>query len=236
MPAQQARTRISSAGEYRAARLDLLAREKELTRLRDAVAAERRRLPWVRLEQSYEFDGPAGRVPMRDLFDGRSQLIVYHFMLAPGWGEGCPLCSFWADSFNVMPVHLAQRDTSFVAVSRASFGEIDAYRRRMGWSFPWYSSAPGDFNSDFGVSATPQQRAEGGEYNFRHVEQLGEESPGLSVFATNETGEIFHTYSTYSRGLDPINSGYQLLDLTPKGRDEQDLRWPMAWVRRHDSY
>lgn len=236
MHAQRELVQIASSAEYRTARLDLLAREKELTRLRDAVAAERRKLPWARLGQAYEFDGQEGRVSMRDLFDGLGQLIVYHFMLGPGWGEGCPLCSFWADSFNLMSVHLARRDTSFAAVSRAPFDEIDRYRRRMDWSFRWYSSAPGDFNCDFGVSATPQQRAAGGEYNFRHVAELGEESPGLSVFATNEAGEIFHTYSTYSRGLDPMNSGYQLLDLTPKGRGEEDLPWPMAWVRRHDSY
>jgi len=236
MSAQRTRIQATSAGEYRAARLDLLAREKELTRLRDSVAAERRRLPWVRLDKTYEFDGPDGRVPMGDLFDGLGQLIVYHFMLGPGWGEGCPLCSFWADSFNLMPVHLAHRDTSFAAVSRAPFDEIDAYQRRMGWSFPWYSSAPGDFNYNFGVSATPRQRAAGGEFNFRHVDELGEESPGLSVFAINEAGEIFHTYSTFSRGLEPVNSGYQLLDLTPKGRDERNLPWSMAWVRRHDSY
>jgi predicted dithiol-disulfide oxidoreductase (DUF899 family) len=236
MRGQREHAEGTSAAQYRTARLRLLAREKELTRLRDAVAAERRKLPWVRLEQAYQFDGPEGRVTIRDLFGGLGQLIVYHFMLGPGWGEGCPLCSFWADSFNLMPVHLARRDTSFVAISRAPFDEIDAYRRRMGWSFPWYSSAPGDFNYDFGVSATPRQRAAGGEYNFRHVAELGEESPGLSVFAIDEAGEIFHTYSTYSRGLDPINSGYQLLDLTPKGRDEQKLPWPMTWVRRHDSY
>ena len=236
MSAQRASIQAANAGQHRAARLDLLAREKELTRLRDSVAAQRRRLPWVRLDKTYEFDGPDGRVPMGDLFEGLSQLIVYHFMFGPGWGEGCMLCSFWADSFNLMPVHLAHRDTSFVAVSRATFDEIDAYQRRMGWSFPWYSSAPSDFNYDFGVSATARERTAGGEYNFRHVGALGEESPGLSVFATSESGEIFHTYSTYSRGLDPVNSGYQLLDLTPKGRDERDLPWTMAWVRRHDSY
>jgi predicted dithiol-disulfide oxidoreductase (DUF899 family) len=227
---------VGSHDEWLAARIGLLAREKELNRLRDELAAERRRLPWVRLNKQYEFDGPDGRVPMRELFDGHGQLIVYHFMFGPGWGEGCPLCSFWADSFNAMPVHLAQRDTAFAAVSRAPFREIDAYRKRMGWSFRWYSSAPGDFNYDFCVSATPEQCTSGGEYNFRKVDKPAEESPGLSVFAINGDGEIFHTYSTYSRGLDPINSGYQLLDLTPKGRDEQDLPWTMAWVRRHDSY
>jgi predicted dithiol-disulfide oxidoreductase (DUF899 family) len=228
--------RVGSPDEWRAARLALLDREKELNRLRDELAAERRRLPWVRLAKPYEFDGPDGRVPMHDLFGGHSQLIVYHFMLGPDWGEGCPLCSFWADSFNAMPIHLAHRDAALVAVSRAPFPEIDAYRQRMGWSFRWYSSAPGDFNYDFGVSATPHMRREGSEYNFRRVAEPMEESPGLSVFAINDQGEIFHTYSSYSRGLDSINSGYQLLDLTPRGRDEKDLPWTMAWVRRHDAY
>ena len=231
-----AAARAGSPDEWRTARLALLDREKQLNRLRDELAAERRRLPWLRLDKRYEFDGPHGRMPMRDLFEGHSQLIVYHFMFGPGWGEGCPLCSFWADSFNAMPVHLAHRDAALVAVSRAPFPEIDAYRQRMGWSFRWYSSAPSGFNYDFGVSATPAQRRAGGEYNYRHVDELMEESPGLSVFAINDAGEIFHTYSTYSRGLDPINSGYQLLDLTPKGRDEENLPWTMAWVHRHDAY
>ena len=221
---------------HRAARLELLAREKQLTRLRDELAAERRRLPWVRLDKNYEFDGPDGRLSMTDLFGDKSQLIVYHFMMGPGWEEGCPICSFWADSFDGSSVHLAHRDAAFVAVSRAPFPEIEAYRRRMGWSFPWVSSAPSDFNFDFGVSSTPEHPAAGSEYNFRQVEKPMEESPGLSVFARDDAGQIFHTYSTYSRGLDPINSAYQLLDVTPKGRDEQDLPWTMAWLRRHDSY
>jgi predicted dithiol-disulfide oxidoreductase (DUF899 family) len=222
--------------EHRAARLELLAREKELNRLRDELAAQRRRLPWVPVDSAYEFDGPDGRVVLRDLFAGRSQLVVYHFMFGPGWEEGCPSCSFWADSFNGMPVHLANRDTSLVAVSRAPFAEIEAYRQRMGWSFRWYSSAPGDFNCDFGVSFTPKQQAVGAEYNFRHLDQPMDELPGISVFALDDSGQVFHTYSAYSRGLDPVNSGYQLLDLTPKGRDERELPWTMAWLRRHDQY
>jgi predicted dithiol-disulfide oxidoreductase (DUF899 family) len=222
--------------EHLAARLKLLAREKELNLLRDELAAERRRLPWVPVAKNYEFDGPDGRVLLRDLFAGRSQLVVYHFMFGPGWEEGCPICSFWADSYNGMPVHLARRDTSLVAVSRAPFAEIEAYRQRMGWSFPWYSSAPGDFNYDFGVSFTPEQRTAGAEYNFRHVDDPKDERPGISVFALDHGGQVFHTYSAYSRGLDPLNSGYQLLDLTPKGRDEQELPWTMAWLRRHDQY
>lgn len=225
-----------SRDEHLAARLALLAKEKELNRLRDELAAERRRLPWVRLERNYEFDGPEGRLSLLDLFRDRSQLLVYHFMLGPGWVEGCPSCSFWADSFDGTQVHLANRDAALVAVSRAPFAEIEAYRQRMGWSFRWVSSAPGDFNFDFGVSSTPERRAAGGECNFRHVDEPMEESPGLSVFARDEAGQVFHTYSAYSRGLDPINSGYQLLDLTPKGRDEQDLPWTMAWLQRHDAY
>src|SRR5215469_7198005 len=226
----------ASREEHRAARLELLAREKELSRLRDQIAAERRRLPWVRLDKSYEFDGPGGRLSMLDLFGHNSQLIVYHFMMGPGWVEGCPICSFWADSFDGTQVHLAHRDAALVVVSRAPFAEIEAYRQRMGWSFRWVSSAPSDFNFDFGVSSTPEHRATGSEYNFRHVDEAMPESPGLSVFARDDAGEIYHTYSTYSRGLDPINTAYQLLDVTPKGRDEQDLPWTMAWLRRHDSY
>jgi predicted dithiol-disulfide oxidoreductase (DUF899 family) len=225
-----------SGEEHRTARLALLAREKELNRLRDELSAQRRQLPWVRLEKNYEFDGPDGRLSMLDLFGDRSQLLVYHFMLGPGWVEGCPSCSFWADSFDGTQVHLAHRDAALVAVSRAPFAEIEAYRQRMGWSFRWVSSAPGDFNFDFGVSSTPEHPAAGGEYNFRHVDEPMEESPGLSVFARDEAGQIFHTYSTYSRGLDPFNSAYQLLDLAPKGRDEKDLPFTMAWLRRHDSY
>lgn len=235
-PRQQGVGVTGTPDEHRAARLKLLAREKELNGLRDELAAERRRLPWLPVDCDYEFDGPDGRVTLRDLFAGRSQLLVYHFMLGPGWGQGCPICSFWADSFDGMQVHLAHRDTSLVAVSRAPFAEIAAYRQRMGWSFLWYSSAPGKFNYDFGVSFTPEQQASGAEYNFRRIDQPQDELPGLSVFAIDGGGQVFHTYSTYSRGLDPINSGYQLLDMTPKGRDERDLPWTLAWLRRHDEY
>ena len=233
--AGSARPVVGNEDEHRAARLALLGREKELNRLRDELAAERRRLPWVPVTKEYEFEGPRGRITMRDLFDGRSQLIVYHFMFGPDWEEGCPSCSFWADSFNGMSVHLAHRDASLVAISRAPFAQIEEYRRRMGWSFRWVSSARSDFNFDYGVSFRPEQRAAGAEYNYRQSE-VGDELPGLSVFSTDETGQLFYTYSTYSRGLDAINSGYQLLDLTPKGRDEDDLPWTMAWLRRHDSY
>ncbi len=224
------------ADAWAAARRELLVREKDLNRLRDELAAERRRLPWRPVEKRYRFVGAHGEAGLGDLFDGRSQLLVYHFMFGPEWEEGCPSCSFWADSFDGVTVHLAQRDVALVCVSRAPFEKLAAYQRRMGWTFPWYSSAPSDFNFDFGVSFTPEQQAAGGEYNFAHQDHLPEEAPGLSAFALGDGGRVFHTYSTYSRGLDAVNGAYQLLDLAPKGRDEGGLEWPMAWLRRHDQY
>lgn len=227
--------RTATRGDWLAARRELLAAEKDLTRRRDELAARRRALPWVPVDEPYAFDGPDGTVSLRDLFDGRSQLLVYHFMFGPGWDEGCPSCSFWADTFDGVGVHLAHRDVTFVCVSRAGYPELAAYRERMGWTFPWFSSAPSDFNVDFGVSFTPGQQAGGATYNFAHQDQVPEEAPGISAFAL-EDGRVFHTYSAYSRGLDPLNAAYQLLDLTPKGRDEGGLEWPMAWLRRHDAY
>ena len=223
-----------TAQEWRTARLALLDREKELNRLRDEVAEQRRRLPWVPVTKQYAFDGPDGRVGLADLFGGCSQLVVYHFMFGPDWDEGCPSCSFWADSFNGAPVHLRHRDVSLVAVSRAPYRKLDAYRRRMGWSFPWYSSEQSDFNIDYHVSFDPGQQ--GAEYNFTAMAEAPDELPGMSAFARDEAGQVYHTYSTYSRGLDPINGAYQILDLAPKGRDEKGLEWPMAWLRRHDAY
>jgi predicted dithiol-disulfide oxidoreductase (DUF899 family) len=231
---------VASPEQWDAARRALLVREKQLNRLRDELAAERRRLPWVRVDKPYRFDGPDGARSLPELFDGRSQLLVYHFMFGPDWTEGCPSCSFWADSFNGVVGHLAHRDVTMVAVSRAPYEKIAAYRKRMGWTFPWYSSAHSDFNVDFHVSFTQEQREAGAEYNYARVDSPPDEAPGISVFAraepTDEHGDVFHTYSSYSRGLDPINSAYQLLDLVPKGRDEDGLAWPMEWVRRHDSY
>jgi predicted dithiol-disulfide oxidoreductase (DUF899 family) len=160
---------------------------------------------------------------------------VYHFMFGPAWEEGCPACSFWADSFNGMPAHLAARDVSPVAVSHASLEQIAACRERMGWSFRWYSSAPSDFNFDYSVSFMPEQQRSGADYNYRRVAEPPDETPGISAFALDD-GQVFHTYSTYSRGLDPVDGGYQLLDLAPRGRDEGNLPWSMAWLRRHDSY
>jgi predicted dithiol-disulfide oxidoreductase (DUF899 family) len=221
--------------EWTAARLGLLAREKELNGLRDELAEQRRALPWVPIEKDYAFDGPDGRRTLRELFDGRSQLLVYHFMFGPDWDEGCPSCSFWADSFDGVGVHLAHRDVTFVRISRAPLDKLTAYQSRMGWTLPWFSSEPGDFNIDFGVSFTPDTQARGSTYNFAHQDHPPDEAPGISAFALHH-GTVFHTYSTYSRGLDPINGAYQLLDLTPKGRDEDELEWPMAWLRRHDAY
>jgi len=228
--------RIATRDEWTAERLELLAREKQLNRLRDELAERRRGLPWVRVDNDYRFDGADGTRSLQDLFDGRSQLLVYHFMFGPDWDEGCPSCSFWADSFDGVAVHLAHRDLTLVCVSRAPYAKLATYRERMGWSFPWYSSVTSDFNFDFGVSFTPDEQRDGGTYNFTHQEHPPDEAPGLSAFAADDRGDVLHTYSTYARGLDPINSGYQLLDLAPKGRDEADLECPMAWLRRHDAY
>jgi predicted dithiol-disulfide oxidoreductase (DUF899 family) len=220
---------------WRTARLALLEREKELTRLRDELAAERRALPWVRVDEEYVFDTPAGTKGLAELFDGRSQLLVYHFMLGPDWEEGCPSCSFWADNFDGIGVHLEHRDVRMIVVSRAPLERIEAYRRRMGWSFPWVSSVDNDFNFDYGVSFTPEQQESRAEYNYRVVDAPFEEMPGLSAFALVD-GVVFHTYSCYARGLDAFNGAYQLLDLAPRGRDEDGLPWTMAWLRRHDAY
>jgi predicted dithiol-disulfide oxidoreductase (DUF899 family) len=209
-------------------RMALLTKEKELTHQRDAVSVERRNLPWVLIEQDYHFETTEGTRSLAELFDGRSQLVMYHFMFGPGWDEGCPSCSFWADSYDGTVIHLAHRDTTLLACSRAPLPKLLAYRERMGWSFPWVSSLGSTFNADFGVSDAVS-------YNYEPVAEPSEESPGLSVFACHE-GRVYHTYSCYSRGLDSLNAAYQLLDLTPKGRDEDGLPWSMAWLRRHDQY
>jgi predicted dithiol-disulfide oxidoreductase (DUF899 family) len=223
--------------EWLAARLELLEAEKELTRRSDALAQRRQELPWVRVEKDYAFDTSEGRRTLADLFDGRSQLLVQHFMLAPGWEQGCPSCSFMADHSDSMNVHLAQRDVTFVAVSRASLAEIERFRQRMGWQFNWVSSHGSDFNYDFGVSFTSEQVAEGKlTYNFGPWPFAVEELPGVSVFARGEAGEIFHTYSTYGRGVEVMMGTYRMLDLLPNGRDERDVEYKMEWVRHHDRY
>jgi predicted dithiol-disulfide oxidoreductase (DUF899 family) len=226
--------RIVSQEEWLKARKAHLAKEKEFTRARDVLARQRRELPWVKVEKPYTFDAAEGRVSLGDLFGGKGQLLIYHFMMGPDWEEGCPSCSFWADNYNGVDVHLAHRDTALVAVSRAPLARIDAYKKRMGWTFRWVSSAGSDFNFDYDASFKPDE--EGLRYNFGTIKPFGEETPGISAFRRGDGGAIYHTYSTYARGLDMLNGAYHLLDLTSKGRDEQELPWPMAWVKRHDRY
>lgn len=229
--------RVISRDEWLVARKALLAQEKELTRRRDELSEARRALPWVKVEKSYVFDGPAGRETLADLFAGRSQLLVYHFMFDPGWNDGCKSCSFWADGYNGVVAHLAQRDVTLIAVSRAPLEKLEAFRRRMGWSFKWVSSLATAFNYDYGVSFTPDDLAAGrNRYNFDTTTFGGPEAPGISVFYRDPAGAIFHTYSCYARGLDMMNGAYQLLDLVPKGRGEAGLPYPMAWVRLRDEY
>ncbi|MGC1858820.1 MAG: thioredoxin family protein [Pseudolabrys sp.] len=228
---------IVSPNEWLAARKALLAKEKDFTRARDQLSEARRALPWVKVDKNYVFEGPNGQETLSDLFGGRSQLIVYHFMLGPGWVQGCPSCSFLADHFDGAVIHLRHRDVTFVVVSRAPFAEIEAYKKRMGWKFKWVSSFGSDFNRDFHVSFTPEEKARGKvEYNYTMTEFPSEEAPGLSAFAKNDGGEVLHTYSSYARGLDILVGAYNFLDFAPKGRDEGALPWTMAWVRRHDEY
>jgi predicted dithiol-disulfide oxidoreductase (DUF899 family) len=219
------------------ARRDLLAAEKDLTRRSDQVAQLRRQLPWVRVDKEYSFEGPDSRQRLADLFEGRSQLLVQHFMFTPGDEEVCPSCSFMADHTDGMTVHLAHRDVTFVAISRAPFAEIERFRRRMGWQFKWLSSHGTSFNYDFRVSFTPEEVAKGAlPYNYGTWPHAFEEWPGVSVFLKDDAGEVFHTYSTYGRGVEVMMGTYRLLDLTPKGRDERDTFYKMEWLRYHDSY
>jgi predicted dithiol-disulfide oxidoreductase (DUF899 family) len=226
--------KIVSEQEWFAARKGLLAKEKEFTRARDNLSAERRTLPWVRVEKPYVFDTPEGKKTLAELFGGKSQLIVYHFMLGPGWDEGCPSCSYLADHFDGAVIHLANRDVAFVAVSRAPLSEIEAFKKRMGWRFKWVSSFGSDFNFDYHVSFPAV--GEDGDYNYERQEIDSDEMPGASVFYKDASGAVFHTYSAYARGLDILVGAYNFLDLTPKGRDEAELPWTMAWVRHHDKY
>jgi predicted dithiol-disulfide oxidoreductase (DUF899 family) len=227
--------RVVSAEEWLAARQELLRKEKEFTRARDQLSALRRELPWEAVTKEYVFEGPQGRQRLPELFDGRSQLIVYHFMFAPEWEAGCPHCSHWADNFNGGIVHLNQRDVTMVAASRAPYAKLAAYRARMGWSFKWVSSAGSDFNFDYHVSFTPRElEAHRAFYNYTWKDPEVGEREGVSVFFKDDAGRVFHTYSAYARGIDIFNTDYNLLDLTPNGRDEGG-RGPY-WVRRHDEY
>ena len=230
--------KIVSHEEWIAARKAYLTDEKAFSRARDALARKRRELPWEKVQKNYAFDTAQGKQSLADLFGGKSQLIVYHFMLGPGWEAGCPSCSFLADHFDGEVVHLAKRDVAFVVVSRAPLSEIEAFQRRMGWRFKWVSAFGSEFNADYKVAFTPEEKA-GGKvfYNYEFIESFpSEERPGASVFYKNPAGEIFHTYSTYGRGLDILIGTYNFLDLAPKGRDEDGLAWSMAWVRHHDRY
>jgi predicted dithiol-disulfide oxidoreductase (DUF899 family) len=229
--------RVVSQAEWLAARKDLLAKEKEFTRQRDVLSAQRRKMPWVKVEKNYLFANASGNKTLADLFGGKSQLIVYHFMLAPGWEEGCRGCSFLGDHFDGGLVHLTQRDVTLVAVSRAPFPQIQAFQKRMGWHFPWVSSFESDFNYDFHVSFTKEEMESGKVYyNYQETAFPSEEGPGASVFYKDSAGAVFHTYSTYGRGLDILLGAYNFLDLTPKGRDEDALPSTMSWLRHHDRY
>jgi len=229
--------KVVSHDEWIAARKAYLAEEKAFSRARDALAKKRRELPWEKVAKAYVFDGPSGKETLADLFGGKSQLIVYHFMLGPDWEAGCPSCSFLADHFDGATIHLAQRDVAFAVISRAPLDQIEKFKRRMGWRFKWVSSFGTDFNHDYQVSASAEEKAAGrAMYNYEMTTFPSEERPGASAFYRNEAGDVFHTYSTYGRGLDMFIGAYHFLDIAPKGRDEAGLKWSMAWVRHHDRY
>jgi predicted dithiol-disulfide oxidoreductase (DUF899 family) len=229
--------KVVSQDEWVRARKEFLAKEKEFTRLRDQLSQQRRELPWVKVDKEYSFDGPQGKETLSELFNGRSQLLVYHFMFHPSWNEGCKSCSFWADNFNGAITHLKQRDVTMLAISRAPLAQLEAFKKRMGWTFKWVSSFGNEFNRDYHVSFTPEEMERGDTYyNYESRKFPQEEAPGVSVFYKDTKGNIFHTYSCYARGLDMLNGAYHHLDLVPKGRDEAGLSYPQAWVQHHDKY
>ena len=228
---------VVSNAKWLEARKAFLAKEKKLTRLRDELNRERIELPWEKVEKNYVFDGPNGRETLADLFGDKSQLMIYHFMFGPEWAEGCPSCSMAADTFDANVVHLADRDVSLVAVSRATLPQIKDFKKRMGWRFKWVSSNANDFNWDYHVSFTKDEAANGMmNYNYMEMAFPSDEGPGVSAFYKNESGEVFHTYSAFARGLDSLVTPYIFLDIAPKGRNEDGLAFPMAWVRHHDKY
>lgn len=229
--------RIVSKDEWLAARSALLKKEKEFTLLRDKLGQQQRDMPWVLVDEEYLFDGPNGKQTLSDLFDERSQLIVYHFMYDPNWDAGCPSCSFWADNFNGIVVHLNQRDVTMIAVSKAPYSKIGEYKKRMGWNFKWVSSYDNDFNFDYHVSFTPEELSKKKAfYNYILQDTHSPEREGVSVFYKDTAGHVFHTYSAYARGIDVLNVAYHYLDLVSKGRDEDGHEFPQFWVRRHDEY
>jgi predicted dithiol-disulfide oxidoreductase (DUF899 family) len=228
---------VVSHEEWLAARTAFLTKEKEFTRLRDELSRQRRALPWERVDKQYVFDGPRGKETLAELFEKRSQLIVYHFMFSPDDEEGCESCSFWADNFNGISVHLNHRDVTFVAISRAPLTKIEPFKKRMGWSFKWVSSFQNDFNFDYQASFTPKEVKSGAAFYNYAITEIGDtDLVGISVFSKDESGAVFHTYSCYSRGVDMLNGTYHYLDLVPKGRDEEGSEDPQAWVRHHDRY
>jgi predicted dithiol-disulfide oxidoreductase (DUF899 family) len=228
---------VVSHETWLSARTALLEKEKDFTKLRDELSQQRRELPWEAVNKDYIFEGPNGKQTLPELFDGRSQLIVYHFMFDPQWDAGCPHCSFWADNFNGTIVHLNHRDATMIAVSHAPFSKLAAYEKRMGWNFKWVSSFESDFNFDYRVSFTPEEVAKKEAfYNFKTQKTPGTEASGCSIFSKYPNGKVFHTYSAYARGIDMINGAYHYLDLLPKGRDEAGQSNPQFWVRRHDEY
>ncbi len=228
---------VVSREEWLSARTAFLAKEKEFTRLRDELSRQRRELPWVRVDKRYVFDGPGGQETLAELFENRSQLVVYHFMFSPEWDEGCLHCSFWADNFNGLGVHLNHRDVTLVAISRAPLAKIESFKKRMGWSFKWVSSFQTDFNFDYHVSFTPEEMQSGlAFYNYTKTDPGDADREGVSVFYKDESGTVFHTYSSYARGIDMLNTAYHYLDLVPKGRDEDGLEGAQDWVRHHDRY
>lgn len=229
------KNKVVSKEEWLEERKRFLIKEKEFTKLRDQLNEQRSKLPWVKVDKSYLFDGPSGKVSLKDLFGNRSQLIVYHFMFAPDWKAGCSHCSFWADNFDGLDIHLNQRDVSMVAISRAPVEKLLQYQKRMGWSFKWFSSGENDFNYDFFASFTPEEiNKKSAYFNYKQQDPSVSDREGVSVFFKDESGSIFHTYSTYARGIDLQNTVYNYLDLTPKGRDEGEKG--SSWVRRHDEY
>jgi predicted dithiol-disulfide oxidoreductase (DUF899 family) len=228
---------IVSQDQWIKARKDLLTKEKEFTYTRDKLNQNRRELPWVRVDKEYVFEGPNGKQSLSELFSGKSQLIVYHFMYAPDWEAGCPNCSFWADNFSNIIIHLNQRDVSMIAVSRAPYNKISAYQKRMGWNFNWVSSYDNDFNFDYHVSFIQEELAKKEAfYNYIKQDTGASDKEGVSVFYKNPSGQIFHTYSTFERGIDTFNVAYHYLDIVPKGRDEEGHDFRQYWVRRHDEY